>query len=315
MAVYLTGSIAYDRIMNFPGRFAESILMDHLHILNVSFFIDNLDEQLGGNAGNIAYSLHLLQEKPVVLSTAGKDFDRYKEIMVSRGLPLHGIRMIPDNLTAGAYIITDQDNNQITAFHAAALMSSAEYSFEGLDKDDIALIGPANPGDMVAHPKVYQQKGVRYIFDPAQQLPVLSGEDLRACINGAYLLVGNDYEITLISEKVGCTRDDLISMTTRGVIITYGAKGSAVFEKGKDCVTVPVVPVGEIKDPTGAGDAFRSGLIKGLLNDLPLGVCAQLGAACSAYCIESKGPQGHTFTLPEMKARFEKTFGQGSFPL
>ena len=316
MALYLTGSLAYDRIMNFPGKFAESILADHLHILNVSFFIDKLEENLGGNAGNIAYTLHLLGEKPVIVATAGKDFARYRETLSAYGLPLHAIREIPEMLTASAYIITDQTNNQITAFHAAAMMEPSEYSFQGLNPEsDIALIGPANPGDMIAHPLLYKEKGLRYIFDPAQQLPVLQGDDLRKCIDGAYILIGNDYEISLISEKTGYSLETLTGMTRRGVIITYGEKGSAIFEKGQAPVAIPALPISGVVDPTGAGDAYRSGLIKGLVAGRPLPECARLGAACSAYCIEHNGPQEHSFTMAEICARYETTFGKGTFPL
>ena len=316
MAIYITGSLAYDRIMNFPGKFSESILADHLHILNVSFFIDKLDENFGGNAGNIAYSLHLLGEKPVIVATAGKDFERYRQTLSFYELPLHAIREIPEMLTASAYIITDQANNQITAFHAAALMEPSDYTFPELNAaTDMALIGPANPGDMIDHPRLYKEKGVRYIFDPAQQLPILAGADLRECIDGAYLLIGNDYEISLISEKTGCSLEALVAMTRRGVIITYGEEGSKVLEKGQEPVSIPALPIAGVVDPTGAGDAYRSGLIRGLVANLPLPVCARLGATCAAYCIEHKGPQEHSYTPAAFKARYEATFGRGSFPL
>ena len=316
MAVYITGSLAYDRIMNFPGKFSESILADHLHILNVSFFIDKLDENFGGNAGNIAYSLHLLGEKPVIVATAGKDFERYRQTLSRYALPLHAIREIPEMLTASAYIITDQANNQITAFHAAALMEPSNYAFTGLNPtEDMALIGPANPGDMVNHPKLYKEKGVRYIYDPAQQLPVLKGSDLLECIDGAYILIGNDYEISLIAEKTGCSLEALVGLTRRGVIVTYGEEGSKVFEKGQEPEIIPALPISGVVDPTGAGDAYRSGLIRGLVAGLPLPECARLGATCSAYCIERKGPQEHTFTMTAFEERYEATFGRGTFPL
>lgn len=315
MALYITGSLAYDRIMTFPGKIKDSILMDHLHILNVSFFIDQLDEMLGGNAGNIAYSLALLEEKPIIVSTAGKDFTKYKKVLEHMDLSLEGITILKEELTAGAYIITDQDNNQITAFHAAALLSPSKYKFPNLDpKNDFALIGPSNPQDMIGHAKLFKEKGVRYIFDPAQQLPVLDPKDIKEYVKGAYLLMGNDYEITLISETTGLSLKELVENTQRGVIVTYGAKGSKIFEKGKGDIQIPAVAVSDVKDPTGAGDAYRAGVLKGLKANKSLEICGKLGATASAYCLESLGTQGHRFNLERFSGRYVGFFEE-DFPL
>ncbi|MDL2291383.1 carbohydrate kinase family protein [Desulfovibrio sp. OttesenSCG-928-F20] len=311
MSIYLTGSMAYDRIMNFPGKFTDSILADQIHNLNVSFFIDSLDEQLGGNAGNIAYTLSLLSEPSIIVASAGRDFDRYASVLEARGLSLEGIMRLEDELCASAYIMTDQSNNQITGFHAAAMMTPSTYDFPNLvPEDDIALIGPSNPDDMKRHPALYREKGVRYIYDPSQQLPILSATDLRAAIDGAYLLVGNDYEIRLIMNTTGLSKEELVNMTTRGIITTLGENGSLVTEKDADAeLEIKAVAIASVLDPTGAGDAYRAGLIKGLLLKQSLAECARLGSTCAAFCIEQKGTQGHDFSIEEFFRRHSAAFG------
>jgi adenosine kinase len=303
--------MAYDRIMNFPGKFTDSILPDQIHNLNVSFFIDRLEEKLGGNAGNIAYTLSLLGERSLIVATVGRDFDRYAEVLQARGLPLDGILRLENELCAGAYIMTDQANNQITAFHAAAMMTPSDYAFPDLGPEiDIALIGPSNPEDMDAHPALYKKKGVRYIYDPAQQVPILSSRQLLAAVEGAYLLVGNDYEIQMIMNSTGRSREELLELTRCGLVITLGERGSVVLDKAEGREeSVPAVPVSEVKDATGAGDAFRAGLIKGILLGQSLTECARLGATCAAFCIESSGTQGHDFTIEEFFRRHSAAFG------
>lgn len=312
MSIYLTGSLAYDRIMNFPGNFTDSILPDQIHNLNVSFFIDRLEEKLGGNAGNIAYTLALLGERAVIVGSAGKDFAPYAKVLEAQGLSLEGIQVFEEDLTASAYIMTDRNNNQITGFHAAAMARPSTYGYPGLQPEGaIALIGPSNPDDMVRHPAFYKEKGVRYIFDPSQQLPILSGSQLESCIDGAYLLVGNDYEIQLIQSLTGRSKEELVEMTLRGLVTTYGEKGSVVTEKGAAAErTVAAVPVSQVVDPTGAGDAHRAGLIKGILLEQSLTDCARLGATCAAYCIENHGTQTHTFSLDDFFRRHSAAFGE-----
>ena len=312
MSIYLTGSLAYDRIMNFAGTFTDSILPDQIHNLNVSFFIDNLEEKLGGNAGNIAYTLYLLSESSIIVGAAGRDFDRYAETLEERSLSLEGILRLETQLTAGAYIMTDQNNNQITAFHAAAMMTPSIYDFPQLCPErDIALIGPSNPNDMNRHPALYREKGVRYIYDPSQQLPVLSAEQLLTAIEGAYLLVGNDYEIRMIMNATGRSKEELLRMTTRGIITTLGERGSLVMEKGVEQeLAVASVSAGTVADPTGAGDAYRAGLIKGLLLKQPLVECARLGATCAAFCIEHSGTQEHNFSIEDFFHRHSSAFGE-----
>ena len=311
MAIYISGSLAYDRIMNFPGSFTDSILPEQIHNLNVSFFIDSLEEKLGGNAGNIAYTLCLLGEQSIIVATAGKDFGRYADHLVSLGLSQEGIKVLDDVLTAGAYIMTDMANNQITGFHAAAMMTPSGYDFPNVEPEkDYALVGPSNPDDMKIFPKLFQEKGLRYIYDPAQQLPMLSGENLLESIRGAYLLIGNDYEIQLIMNNTGRTKEELVNLTQRGVITTLGEHGSVVMEKGaSEERAIPAVPVANVVDPTGAGDAFRGGVLKGLLLEQSLAECARLGSTCAAYCIEKPGTQGHDFNLDDFFRRHSAAFG------
>lgn len=311
MAIYLTGSLAYDRIMNFPGKFTDSILPEQLHNMNVSFFIDRLDEKLGGNAGNVAYTLSLLGERSIIVASAGRDFGRYAEVLETLGLSLEAVNVLEDELTPSAYIMTDQANNQITGFHAAAMMTPSGYAFPNLDPEkDIALIAPSNPDDMRAHPAIYKEKGVRYIYDPAQQLPVLSKADLLAAVDGAYLLVGNDYEIMLIMKTTGLSKEELVQRTARGLVTTLGEQGSLVTEKGApEERAVPAVPVSSVVDPTGAGDSYRAGLIKGLLLGQSLTECARLGSTCAAFCIERPGTQGHDFSIEDFFRRHSAAFG------
>lgn len=311
MSIYISGSLAYDRIMNFPGKFTDSILPDQIHTLNVSFFINRLDEKLGGNAGNIAYTLNLLGEKSIIVASAGRDFDRYASVIEERGLSLEGIMRLEEELTASAYIMTDQANNQITGFHAAAMMTPSTYEFPALaPEEDIALIGPSNPDDMNRHPAFYREKGVRYIYDPAQQLPILSSDKILDAIGGAYLLVGNDYEIQLIMNSTGRTKHELVEMTQRGLVTTLGEDGALVTEKGMDSErAIPAVPVSQVIDPTGAGDAFRAGLIKGILLEQSMAECARLGATCAAFCIEASGTQGHDFSIEDFFRRHSSAFG------
>lgn len=316
MSIYLTGSLAYDRIMNFAGLFSNSILPESLENLSVSFFIHNFTERYGGVAGNVAYTLSLLGEKPVIVASAGNDFTHYDKFLTERGLSTEGITIVEDQLTASAYIFTDEKNNQITAFHAAALGFPSDYNFPRLDKSsDIAHIGATNPQDMEEHAQLFRERDVPYIFDPSQQLPVLSDDYLREAISGAYLVMGNKYEIGLIAKRLDMNIDNLASQCRRGVVMTHGENGSTIFEKGREPASIQAVKISEVQDPTGAGDSYRAGVIKGLLADRPLTECCSLGATCAAYCVERKGSQSHSFTLDEFALRYEDTFGTNSFPL
>ena len=214
MAIYVSGSLAFDRIMTFGGNLQDHVLMDKLHMLSVSFMVDSMDERRGGCAGNIAYTLALLGEKPIVVSAAGRDFTGYAAAWEKLGLSLEGIRRDSDVFTALCYITTDQNNNQITGFYPGAMSQPATYTFPNLDPaKDWAIVSPGSVDDMRRLPGFFREKGVRYIFDPGQQLPVLSGDDLCDAIRGSYACVTNDYELGMVCKKTGKSEEELVAMT------------------------------------------------------------------------------------------------------
>jgi adenosine kinase len=306
--MYIAGSIAYDRIMTFPGVFAEHLLPDRLDILNVCFLIDRVDLKRGGTAGNIAYSLALLGEKPLILAAAGRAFALYDSALKKRKLPRDGIRIVRDELTAAAFIITDRHNNQITAFSPSAMRFPCGYAFPALDPaKDIALVGPGNLEDMVKLPALFRKRGIRYILDPGQQIPALSGAELTDALTGAFAYISNDYELELTLKRTGLTEKALAGRV-KWLITTLGGKGSRVQDEGQ--THVGIAEARQVVDPTGAGDAYRAGLIRGIVAGLPVPEAATLGATCAAFCVEHSGTQEHSFTKRTFLARRQKSFGR-----
>ena len=309
MAIYVSGSLAYDRIMTFQGNFRDHILMDKLHMINVSFMVNSMDERRGGCAGNIAHSLALLGEKPIIIASAGRDFETYATSLSDRGLPLAGINIVEEVYTALCYITTDMDSNQITGFYAGAMAYPATYAFPQLNSDiDIAIVSPGNVEDMKRLPEFYRSHGIRYIYDPGQQLPVLSGEDLRKAIEGSFACITNDYELNMICRATGMSEDELLGRTL-WLVTTLGAKGVHIRGADGTDITLPAVPVANVADPTGAGDAQRSGLLKGLALGLPLPEAAKFGAVSASYAIEVLGTQEHKYSPQDFQTRFEEVFG------
>ncbi|MDD2967923.1 MAG: carbohydrate kinase family protein [Desulfovibrionaceae bacterium] len=314
MAIYVSGSMAYDRIMTFPGNFQDHIIMDKLHMLSVSFMVDRMEEKRGGCAGNIAYSLALLGEKPHIIAAVGRDFEGYARFLSDLGLPLDGIRRDEELFTALCYITSDLKANQITGFYPGAMALPAPYAFAQLDAaQDIAIVSPGNMDDMRNLPRFYREKGVRYIFDPGQQLPVFTGEELLEAITGSFALITNDYELSMVCKKTGKTKEDLASRTT-WLVTTLGEHGCSLLGKDAHGNTVdqsfPAVRCDGVVDPTGAGDAHRGGLLKGLVcgMEMPEAVC--LGATAASFAIEQNGTQSYSYTLDTFKARYEATFGK-----
>lgn len=308
MDILVSGSLAYDRIMDFPGRFSDHIMPHKIHQINLSFTVNGLTEKFGGTAGNIAYSLALLAEKPRVLATLGRDGDPYLRWLEQQGLTTTDIRIIPEELTASAYITTDAAENQITGFNPGAMKYPSNCDLSGIDPADcIAIVAPGNLRDMAEYARTYRALGVFFIFDPGQSLPAWEGDDLARSIEGSDLLVANDYEMELIKNKAGLSTDRLLDMVNT-VVVTRGEDGCEVLTP-KGSVRVPAVPTDNVVDPTGAGDAFRGGLIKGLVQRLPMVRAAQMGTVCAHYAVQRYGTQEHRFSTEEFAAKLERHFG------
>jgi len=309
MQLYISGSLALDRIMNFPGKFADHILPDKIHILNVCFLVDGMNEYFGGTAGNIAYNLALLGEKPLILGCAGKDFAPYAARLTALGLPLTGIRRVDDQFTAGAYITTDESDNQITGFNPGAMRERCGYRFPTKHQGKVlAIISPGNVEDMVELPETFKRAGIPYIFDPGQQITALTGEQMTHAITGSLALCTNDYELEMVMKATGHSRLELLRRTG-ALVTTLGDQGSLIAE-GKKETRVPAVKVDRALDPTGAGDAFRAGLLKGLTLGQTLTEAAALGSVCAAYCVEHKGTQEHHFSLAQVGEQLKAHFGR-----
>ncbi len=309
MQLYVSGSLALDRIMNFPGKFADHILPDKIHILNVCFLVDGMNEYFGGTAGNIAYNLALLGEKPLILGCAGKDFAPYAARLTALGLPLDGIRRVDGQFTAGAYITTDESDNQITGFNPGAMRERCGYRFPAKhDGRVLAIISPGNVEDMVELPEYFKRAGIPYIFDPGQQITALTGEQMTHAITGSLALCTNDYELEMVMKATGHSRLELLRRTG-ALVTTLGDQGSLIAE-GKKETRVPAVKVDRALDPTGAGDAFRAGLLKGLTLGQTLTEAAALGSVCAAYCVEHKGTQEHHFSLAQVGEQLKAHFGR-----
>ncbi|GAB6039083.1 carbohydrate kinase family protein [Fundidesulfovibrio butyratiphilus] len=308
MRILISGSVAYDRIMTFPGKFADHILPEKIHILNVCFLVDGLTEKFGGTAGNIAYTLSLLGEKPTVIAQGGRDFEPYASWMTKLGLSMEGIRRIPDEFTAGAYITTDMTDNQITGFNPGAMKYPSGFSVEAFDPaDTLAIVAPGCLEDMKFYPARYKALGIPFFFDPGQNITAFSGDDLAEMLTGSSYLITNDYELELIMNATGLSRE-AVKHRVGTLVTTLGGDGSVVCANGQDTV-IPAAKADDVKDPTGAGDAYRAGLLKGLAEGRPLPTAARMGAVAAAYCVEQHGTQEHTFTREEFQARYEKNFG------
>jgi adenosine kinase len=300
--IVVSGSLAYDRIMNFSEKFSDHILPDKIHDLNVCFMVDGVTENYGGTAGNIAYALKLMGEDPFITATIGKDYHTYFEWLDENKILREGISIIADELTAGAYITTDQTNNQITGFNPGAMKYPSKLDFGALEPDTTLVhVSPGNLDDMISYPKLCKEKGIEYIFDPGQALPVLQGPDLVDVITGAMLLIVNDYEFSLIMDKTGLSKEELLKLP-QNTIITLGDKGSEVYEK-EGVTTVPPFTAKQVVDPTGAGDSYRGGLLSGLVAGKDLKTSAVQGSVCASFAVECSGTQDYSFTKEEFFAR------------
>ena len=305
MNVIISGSLAYDRIMDFPGYFSDHILPEKIHVLNVSFTVNGMIENFGGTAGNIAYALSLLNEKPIILATFGRDYHRYFEWLEKNHIVADNIKIIEEEFTASAYITTDQADNQITGFNPGAMKYPSSFDFENVNpRESIVIIAPGNLQDMMDYSRACKARGIKYIFDPGQSLPMWNAQDLILSIDGSNMLVSNDYELELIVSKTELDRERLLQRTGF-IVTTLGEMGSRVCMQ--DCeIDIPAVKPNRVSDPTGAGDAYRAGLIKGLIQGKDITQCAIIGSVCASFAIEHYGTQEYNFSPEEFKARLRK---------
>ena len=304
MNIIVSGSLAYDRIMDFPGHFSDHILPGKIHVLNVCFQVNGMREKFGGTAGNIVYALSLVGEKPTISAAIGHDYQRYFDWMAKNGISTDGIKIIKDEFTAGAYITTDLADNQITGFNPGAMKYSSSLDFDNLNPEDtIAIVSPGNLEDMVNYPRICKQRGIGYIFDPGQSLPVLAAADVAEAIDGCRILISNDYELEMIMNKTALDKKDLIRRAGT-VIVTLGEKGSQIIT-AKGETNIPVVKPRTVEDPTGAGDAYRGGLISGLVRGKDIEQSARLGSVCASFAVECYGTQEYRFSPEEFEERLK----------
>ena len=307
MSALIAGSMAYDTIMVFPDRFKHHILPEQVHILNVAFLVPELRREYGGCAGNIAYNLKLLGGEPQILATVGKDFGPYADWLSSLGISRNHITVRDDYYTAQAYITTDLDDNQITAFHPGAMSLAHETPAPSHAGIEIGLISPDGKEGMLLHAEQFHQMGLPFIFDPGQGLPMFEGHDLLNLIEKADWVTLNDYEAKLMQDRTSCSIEDLASRV-KALIVTQGGKGSIIHTAGK-ILEIPPAPVLKTADPTGCGDAYRAGLVYGLLEGHDLETTGRIASLMGAIKVESPGTQNHGFTRDGFRNRFKESFG------
>lgn len=307
MTALISGSLAFDTIMVFQDRFRNHILPEQVHILNISFLVPQMRREYGGCAGNIAYNLHLLGGWPLILGTVGKDFGPYADWLAGRGLDISHIKIIADTYTAQAYITTDIDDNQITAFHPGAMNYSHEVTVPRDLQNSIGIVAPNGRDGMLEHARQFHEAGIPFIFDPGQGLPMFNGDELLAFVEQATWVAVNDYESQLLQERTGLSLSELAAKV-QALVVTRGGEGSWVFTGGSK-LEIPAVPPSAVVDPTGCGDAYRAGMLYGLLNDLSWETTGRIAALMGAYKVAQHGTQNHSFTLDEFRERYRQAFG------
>jgi len=308
MKIVLTGSIAYDYLMTFPGKFEEHLLPDKLHSISLSFLVDGMVKRRGGVAPNIAYTMALLGRNPLLLGTVGEDFDLYHKWLEEQGVDTRGIEVIPEEFTASFFVTTDDDNAQIASFYPGAMAFADRLSLAQWQKEspDLVVISPNDPQAMAGYVREARHLDIPYVYDPSQQIVRLSAEDLRRGVEGAFALFVNDYEFGLIQKRTGLTREEVLRYLDL-LVITQGKEGSAIYVAGQE-LSIPIVPPERTVDPTGIGDAFRGGFLTGYSHQLPWDLCGKMGALAATCCLESDGPQGHSFTVEAFIRRFREHF-------
>jgi len=308
MKALVCGSMAYDTIMVFEDDFKNHILPDQVHILNVCFFAPSMRREFGGCAGNIAYNLKMLGGEPLIMATVGDDFDSYRYQLKKNNLSDDLIKHIPGTFTAQAFITTDKSNNQITAFHPGSMNFAHQNTVSKLDGVEIGIVAPDGKQAMHEHAENFVKAEVPFIFDPGQGLPMFSGDELKTFLEQATYAVVNDYESKMMQEKTGLSEQEIASQV-QAFIVTKGGEGASIFVDG-DEIIIPAAPISEAIDPTGCGDAFRGGLLYGLLEGLDWPTIGRIASLCGAIKIEKNGTQNHSFTLDQFSKRYKSSFGE-----
>lgn len=310
MDILLTGSVAYDYLMTFPGHFQEQILPERLASISLSFLVDSMSKQRGGIAPNIAYTMALLGGKPRVMATVGEDFGDYRAWLDAKGIDTSLMKVIPGVFTASFFATTDKVSAQIASFYPGAMGYSATQSLKELDKKpDLVIVSPSAPDAMMKFPAECRELGIPYLYDPSQQVLRLEGNEIARDMEGAQFLFCNDYEFGLISKKTNWSLDQILDHV-KVLVITRGKDGADLYS-GQDSVHIPTVPEDEVVDPTGVGDAFRGGFLAGYSRGFDWKLCGEIGSLAAVYCLEQRGPQSHGYTRQEFVDRFRRHFDDG----
>ena len=307
MRILICGSIAFDNIMVFRGQFKDHILPEQIHILNVAFLVPEMRREFGGCAGNIGYNLKLLGGEPVIMATVGDDADPYLERLDGLGLTREHVRRVPESLTAQAFITTDLDDNQITAFHPGAMDHSHLNHVRDAKDIGLGIIAPDGRDGMLQHAREFHDAGIPFIFDPGQGLPMFNGEELLEFVRIAEYVTVNDYEGQMLQERTGKKIEELAKLV-KALVVTLGARGSVIYSGGQQ-IEIPCVKAEAVADPTGCGDAFRAGLLYGIGAGLDWPQTGRLAALLGAIKIAKRGGQNHHFTRDEIAQRFKESFG------
>lgn len=309
MSALICGSMAYDTIMVFHDKFKNHILPDKVHMLSVSFLVPALRREFGGCAGNIAYNLNLLGEEALMMATVGHDFEPYSQWLSQSRLSTEFLKVLDDQYTAQAYITTDEDDNQITAFHPGAMNESHLNEIPN-DRDDISIgiVSPDGKQGMQQHAQQFVDADIPFIFDPGQGMPMYDGAELLEFVKQAAWVTLNDYEAQLMQDRTGLSLEQ-IAEKIDALIVTLGGQGSQIYSDGQ-CLDIPVAPTKELLDPTGCGDAYRAGLLFGLMNELDWSTTGRIASLLGAIKMEHQGTQNHRFSLEQFKQRYQEAFGQ-----